>query len=411
MLSVLLGVADALLLLLWARLLLWMALACRCYATERARKACARPQSPFPAVSVVVPAYNEEARIAATLASLAALSPPASEIIVVDDGSSDQTAVRAQEGLGLHPCGSLIRLGHNQGKANALNAGLSAARGDLIATVDADTILAKDALGLAVAELQRQSADAVAFRLEAAQRTGFLTLLQEREYALGFNFERAGQSLVGAIPVMPGAATLFRKEALSASPFSARTSTEDADLTLALSGERRRLILANAACAQTEVPTTARALLRQRIRWTSGHLHCSFLYLCSRSSSWRFRLVVLPNFLLATISSPLLCLLAALVGLAGQTAWLGLHFIDVTVISLAITYAQRLLAAAVVGMNTTSVAAFMVEPIVMGMVYALSFVGAVIASLSRHSNWGGARLPLGAELTTNSEPASKDSMA
>ena len=407
MFTALLGVADVLLLLLWARLVLWMALACKWYVSERARPACAKAPDPFPAVSILVPAYNEEARIAATLESLAALSPPASEIIVIDDGSLDQTAVRAREGLRLHPCGSLIRLGHNQGKANALNAGLNAAKGDLVATVDADTMLAKDALGLAVAELERQKADAAAFRLEAAERNGFLTLLQEREYALGFNFERAGQGAVEAIAVMPGAATLFRKEALGASPFSARTSTEDADLTLTLASEGRRLILANAACAQTEVPATARALLRQRTRWTSGHLHCSLLHLCSGGCSRRFRLVVLPNFLLATISSPLLCLLAALVWLAGSTTWLGLHFIDVTVISLVITYAQRLLAAAIVGVRATSVAALIMEPIVMGMVYALSFVGALIAPLNRRSGWGGARLPSSRRLTTSSEPAPK----
>jgi cellulose synthase/poly-beta-1,6-N-acetylglucosamine synthase-like glycosyltransferase len=260
---------------------------------------------------------------------------------------------------------------------------------------------------LAVAELQRQTADAVAFRLEAAERNGFLTLLQEREYALGFNFERAGQSLVGAIAVMPGAATLFRKDALSASPFSARTSTEDADLTLTLCSEGRRLILANAACAQTEVPMTARALLRQRIRWTSGHLHCSFLHLRSRRCSWHFRLVVLPNFLLATISTPLLCVLAALVGLAGKTTWLGLHFIDVTAICLAITYAQRLLAAAIVGMNGTGVAALIVEPIVTGMVYALSFVGALIAPLSRRSYRGGVPFPSSAEPASKSLPCNQ----
>ena len=116
---------------------------------------------------------------------------------------------------------------------------------------------------------------------------------------------------------------------------------------------------------------------------------------------------MLPNFLLATISSPLLCLLAALVWLAGSTPWLGLHFIDVTVISLVITYAQRLLAAAIVGVRATSVAALIVEPIVMGMVYALSFAGALIAPLNRRSYWGGAHLPSSRRLTTSSEPASK----
>jgi hypothetical protein len=84
-----------------------------------------------------------------------------------------------------------------------------------------------------------------------------------------------------------------------------------------------------------------------------------------------------------------------------------LHFIDVTVISLAITYAQRLLAAAIVGMNATSVAALIVEPIVMGMVYALSFVGALIAPLSRRSYRGGEHVLSSARLTTSSEPASK----
>ena len=377
-------VLDVLVLLLWLRILVWTALSCWWYAVQRrtARQISAVAPTAKTNVSIIVPAYNEERDIAATLGSLNSLAPPADEVIVVDDGSFDQTSLVACAYLTQHPRGRLIRLPTNRGKAHALNAAIAIATGDVIATIDADTVLSTDALGLALEELQRRGADAVTFHLDVTTHSSLISQLQSQEYALSFNFGRAGQSLLGAVAVLPGAATLFRKSAFPALPFSARTCTEDADLTLVLSGQNCKLALASMPRACTLVPTTIIDLMRQRIRWTMGHIQCSLLYLHPRGKSPRFIVFVLPNFILSTFASIMLWLLTAIFCLCGKSSWLGFGGAEVVGISLVITYAQRLIAYCAVGRAPMNFRLFILEPLVMGMVHSVSMICALAFSWS-----------------------------
>jgi cellulose synthase/poly-beta-1,6-N-acetylglucosamine synthase-like glycosyltransferase len=241
-------------------------------------------------VSVVIPAYNEADVIVATLRSLRCSSLTPWEVIVVDDGSSDQTGDLAQGELKSLARGMLLRHSRNRGKAAALNTAIEACCGDLVLTLDADTRPEPDALAAAAAWLEAEDADAVAFLLEAEVSPGLMTSLQRQEYQNALNVERAGQAALGAIAILPGAATLFRRTVLLDSPFSCRTRTEDADLTLSLSRKGRQLGLATSATAVTLVPRTFANLLRQRKRWMTGHLQCGLRHgLTKKAATLRFR--------------------------------------------------------------------------------------------------------------------------
>ncbi len=224
---------------------------------------------PAPAVSVVVPAFNEAAVIEATVRSLAASDYPASlEIVVVDDGSTDQTAA-VVERLGL-PCVRMIRQ-DNTGKAGALNTAIANARHDIIVGVDADTVFEPETVRLLVAALAAPGVGAVAGNTKVANRDRRLGRWQHIEYVIGFNLDRRLYDVLSCMPTVPGAVGAFRREALDAvGMFSSDTVAEDTDITIALGRAGWRVAYEARAVAHTEAPESLLGLWRQRIRWTHG---------------------------------------------------------------------------------------------------------------------------------------------
>ncbi|WP_255088585.1 MULTISPECIES: glycosyltransferase family 2 protein [unclassified Synechococcus] len=329
-------------------------------------------------VSVVIPAYNEAAVIVATLRSLRCSSLSPWEVIVVDDGSSDQTGNLTQGALKALARGMLLRHPHNRGKSAALNTAIEACRGDLVLTLDADTRPEPDALAAAAAWLEAEGADAVAFMLEAQPAPGLLTSMQRQEYQNALNVERAGQAALGAIAILPGAATLFRRSALVETPFSCRTRTEDADLTLSLSRKGHHLGLATGATAVTLVPRTFANLLRQRRRWMTGHLQCGLRHgLTKEAATLRFRWLTLPNFLLATLVVPLGVLVLIGVLAAGRTCVLRLGWIQVVAITTTILYLQRLSCWLLSRHGRPPWHTVVLEPLLSGVVGSLAFLMAL----------------------------------
>jgi cellulose synthase/poly-beta-1,6-N-acetylglucosamine synthase-like glycosyltransferase len=233
--------------------------------------AAARSPRYWPAVSVVVPAYNEELGIAATVRSLVANGYPDLDIVVVDDGSTDRTAeVVARLGL---PQVRLIRQA-NAGKPAALNAGIRLARHDIVVLVDADTVFEPGAVGALVAPFataRRSMIGAVSGNTKVGNRRGLLGHWQHIEYVVGFNLDRRMYDILQCMPTVPGAIGAFRREALEAvDGVSAETLAEDTDLTMAICRAGWRVIYVPEACAWTEAPGTIRQLWRQRYRWCYG---------------------------------------------------------------------------------------------------------------------------------------------
>jgi cellulose synthase/poly-beta-1,6-N-acetylglucosamine synthase-like glycosyltransferase len=219
-------------------------------------------------VSVIVPAYNEEANIAATVRSLFDSDYPAVEIIVVDDGSTDDTAAIVAS-LNL-PGVRLVRQA-NAGKTAALNTGIARARGDLIVLVDGDTVFEPNAVGRLVQPFADPDVGAVSGNTKVANRRGLLGRWQHLEYVVGFNLDRRLYDLGECMPTVPGAIGAFRREVLyEIGGVPHGTLAEDTDLTMATLRAGWLVRYEETAIAWTEAPATLRQLWRQRYRWCYG---------------------------------------------------------------------------------------------------------------------------------------------
>jgi cellulose synthase/poly-beta-1,6-N-acetylglucosamine synthase-like glycosyltransferase/peptidoglycan/xylan/chitin deacetylase (PgdA/CDA1 family) len=220
-------------------------------------------------VSVIVPAYNESAGIAAAVRSIAASTHPI-EIIVVDDGSTDGTA-DIVEALNL-PRVTVIRQ-RNAGKPAALNTGLRAASHDLIVMVDGDTVFEPETVGRLVQPFADLRVGAVSGNTKVANRSGLLGRWQHIEYVVGFNLDRRLFDVAECMPTVPGAIGGFRRTALErVGGVSDQTLAEDTDLTMALCRDGWRVVYEEAAVAWTEAPASLDALWKQRYRWCYGTL-------------------------------------------------------------------------------------------------------------------------------------------
>jgi cellulose synthase/poly-beta-1,6-N-acetylglucosamine synthase-like glycosyltransferase len=305
---------------------------------------------------------------------------------VVDDGSSDRTAEIARARLCGAAGASLIRAADNRGKAWALNTGLAATQCELVATLDADTRLDPRALSAAAARLIATGSAAVAFDLQVEPAPSLLSRIQAQEYAASLNFERAGQSLAGAISVLPGAATLFRRDALGDAPFRRRTLTEDADLTLELVLGGASVTLETRAVARTAAPAELRALFRQRVRWATGHIQCVLCHARgARARSAGARLAYL-NFVVGTLSPFLSTAATACLAVFGSASVLGLTWLKAIGITALVVYAQRLLALLVGQSRAGGPVIFVLEPIVSGVVSGLSSYFAALSLSARRAS-------------------------
>ncbi|WIM99650.1 bifunctional polysaccharide deacetylase/glycosyltransferase family 2 protein [Actinoplanes oblitus] len=235
---------------------------------RRARARHERPLAYLGLVSVVVPAYNEAANIEATVRSLIGNDYPDIEVVVVDDGSSDDTA-GIVERLGL-PRVRVIRQ-PNAGKPAALNTGIRHSHGQILVLVDGDTVFAPDAVGRLIQPFTDPEIGAVSGNTKVANRTGLLGRWQHLEYVIGFNLDRRMFEIARCMPTVPGAIGAFRRAAIQdAGGVSGETLAEDTDFTMAVLRAGWHVVYEPAAIAWTEAPATVRQLWRQRYRWCYG---------------------------------------------------------------------------------------------------------------------------------------------
>ncbi|HEX6966705.1 MAG TPA: glycosyltransferase, partial [Gemmatimonadaceae bacterium] len=230
-----------------------------------------------PSVSVIVPAYNEERVIVATVRSLLGQAYGGElEVVVVDDGSPDGTYEAAMAEFGTHPRVAIHRK-PNGGKASALNYGLERARGEIVICLDADTVFTPDTVAELVAPLADPTVGAVAGNAKVGNRVNIVTRWQAIEYVTSQNLDRRAFSLLDCITVVPGAVGAWRRELVERiGGFSDDTLAEDQDLTLAIRREGYSIAYADAAVGYTEAPDTVRALAKQRFRWSFGTLQCAW---------------------------------------------------------------------------------------------------------------------------------------
>ncbi len=232
------------------------------------------PSGDEPFVTVIVPAYNEGAVIQSSIRSLLRLEYPRFEILVVDDGSTDDTYRRASRYAGSHgPAEVRVLHQRNGGKAQALNTGIRNARGTLVLCMDGDSVLAPGTLRQAVRHFGEPAVGAVAGSVKVVNRTNALARLQALEYIEGLNMVRQAQAFFRAVNIIPGPIGIFRRSALlEIGGYESDTFAEDCDLTLRLLSRGWQIKYEAGAIAYTEAPERLLDLLKQRYRWTRGIL-------------------------------------------------------------------------------------------------------------------------------------------
>jgi poly-beta-1,6 N-acetyl-D-glucosamine synthase len=227
-----------------------------------------------PLVSILVPAFNEAAVIQASIRSLLKLDYPRFEILVIDDGSTDDTCRRARAFEGRHGHATVRVLRKvNGGKARALNTGIAAARGSLVLCMDGDSTLHPKTLRRAVRHFADPAVGAVAGNVKVVNRTNVWTRLQALEYIEGLNMVRRAQGFFRAVNIVPGPIGMFRRSALErVGGYDPDTFAEDCDLTLKLLVAGWQVRYEAEAQAFTEAPERLLDLVKQRYRWTRGIL-------------------------------------------------------------------------------------------------------------------------------------------
>ncbi|MGY2892823.1 glycosyltransferase [Deinococcus sp. UYEF24] len=261
-------------------------------------------------LTVLVPAYNEARVINATIASLLTeVSGSLGEVrvLVIDDGSSDDTAEVARAAYGDHPRVEIYSV-PNGGKASALNHGLRLAQTELVVVIDADTVLLPRALAHLAAHFADPQVAAVAGNAKVGNRVNLLTRWQALEYITAQNVERRAMALLNCVSVVPGAIGAWRREVLlGLGGFATDTLAEDADLTLRVLADGWRVTYEQRAVALTEAPQTVNGFLKQRFRWMYGILQATWKQRNAvRNGQRRLGLITVPNVLVFQVLLPLI---------------------------------------------------------------------------------------------------------
>lgn len=240
-----------------------------------------------PMVSFIIPAYNEEKIISKCIASLfkcATHYPGDSEILVVDDGSTDHTYEVARTTINMNQekwpniRGEIIRHETNLGKAQAIRTGVNKAAGKLIATVDADSWWEPETLCQLVDLMNDDNRVAITGYIHPSDgdhERNLYIILQQLEYSQGLGVFRCAQALGNAVLVVPGPIGLYNKDVLRKilNDKMMQSITEDFEITLEIQKRGFRVGYLDKARSITIAPTSFKIFWNQRLRWFMGGLH------------------------------------------------------------------------------------------------------------------------------------------
>jgi cellulose synthase/poly-beta-1,6-N-acetylglucosamine synthase-like glycosyltransferase/peptidoglycan/xylan/chitin deacetylase (PgdA/CDA1 family)/spore germination protein YaaH len=279
----------------------------------------------MPRVAILVPAYNEETVIVRTIRSVLNSDYPNLHVIVIDDGSTDRTAEVAMQAyaaeIALHKLQVMTK--PNAGKAEALNFAVATLTEDFYVGIDADTVIASDAVSKLICHFTDPKVGAVAGNARVGNKVNLWTRWQALEYITSQNFERRALDLFDVVTVVPGAIGAWRTEAVRhGGGYPVNTVAEDADLTMNLLEQGYKVIYEDQSLAFTEAPINANGLMRQRFRWSFGTLQAVFKHKRAFVNNKAMGLFALPNILVFQILLPLVSPFIDLMFVAGVVHYL-----------------------------------------------------------------------------------------
>ncbi|MEM1583981.1 MAG: glycosyltransferase [Nitrososphaerota archaeon] len=241
----------------------------------------------LPEVSVIIPAYDEESSIENAIESVLNQTYPNTRIIVVDDGSTDNTSKIISKYVDAYGDRvKLVRHEKNLGKFEALNSGIKEAEGEYVYHMDADTVLAPDNIEKVLSTFNDERIGAAASMVSISNDRGILTRLQMIEYLFEQLIVRYGQSISRNVIICPGAGCIYRSEVAKNITVSDRTVTEDADYTFEVRRNNWKIGQEVDSVSFTEAPSNLSAFTKQRVRWLYGVLQTIRLHRWSLKDPW-----------------------------------------------------------------------------------------------------------------------------
>ena len=261
-----------------------------------------------PRVAVLIPAFNEETVIVRTIRSVLNSTYQNLHIIVIDDGSFDRTADAAREAYAAEIAAGRLQVlsKPNGGKAAALNYALDRISEEVYVGIDADTVIAADAISKLIPHFEDPKIGAIAGNAKVGNRVNLWTRWQALEYITSQNFERRALDLFHVVTVVPGAIGAWRTAPVKAAGgYPLNTVAEDADLTMNLLEQGLKVDYEDRSLAYTEAPIGARGLMRQRFRWSFGTLQAVWKHRAAFVRNKAMGLFALPNILIFQMFLPL----------------------------------------------------------------------------------------------------------
>ncbi|MDP3989664.1 MAG: glycosyltransferase [archaeon] len=236
----------------------------------------------YPFFSAIVPAYNEEESIGATLNSLINLDYPKDkrEIVVVNDGSKDNTQAIVEKFITEHPDYNIALLNqNNKGKGSAMNKGLAIVKGKYFACLDADSFVASNALQVMLPELETDDeVAAICPVLKVQKPKSILQKVQWCEYIINMYYKYLNARL-HCIHVTPGPFSVYRTEVIQKlGGFNEKTITEDLEIAIRLQKNQYKILQSFDTIVETVAPNSWKALFRQRVRWYKGSVDNTIVY-------------------------------------------------------------------------------------------------------------------------------------
>ena len=235
------------------------------------------PLKQHPLVSIIVPAFNEEASIAGTIQSLRELNYPNYEVIILNDGSKDKTSQIVKSKLKGLSNFRFIDNKKNKGKAACLNQGIAVAKGEFFGCMDADSIVEPDIIKKTIPYFRNSKVGAVTVSVETYKPKGILQRVIDLEYVLGLSLFLKIFSFHNAVFVTPGPFTMFRSSvANEIGGFDKESITEDFEIAFRIHKAGYKIRNCIEAKVHTIIPPTFKGIYVQRKRWYTGSLQTIF---------------------------------------------------------------------------------------------------------------------------------------
>lgn len=276
----------------------------------------------FPPVSVLIPCFNEAERIEESIDFLFRQEYPEFEVIVINDGSTDNTKEVLEDLSERHPKLRVVNLKHNRGKATALRAGALLSRHEILVTIDSDAVLDEYAITWLVRHFKSPRVAAVTGNPRIRNRSTLLGKIQVGEFSFTIGLIKRAQRIYGRVFTVSGVVTAFRKAALQRIGFwSTDVVTEDIEVSWRLQLDHWDVRFEPKALCWILMPETYAGLWRQRFRWALGGAETAIRH-APRLLNWRARRMwpVFIEYCISVVWSYTLVLVFAL--------WLTYNFVD-----------------------------------------------------------------------------------